>query len=89
MAAVRPVLGPGSSFLDLRGESRALRVSWHHEAGAAVLSVWRDNVCTATVRLAPDQVAGLVEALAAGLTEELGEGRLNGRSGSIGMSDAV
>ena len=71
MESVRPVLGAGSALVDARGGGRALRVTWHHEAGVAVLSVWRDNLCTATVRLAPDQVAGLIEALAAGLTDEL------------------
>ena len=31
----------GRVFLDARGGDRALRVSWHHEAGVVVLSLWR------------------------------------------------
>lgn len=59
---------------DTRGDGRALRATWHAEAGVLVLSVWRGNVCTATVRLAPDQAHGLVEALADGLPDEPGSG---------------
>ena len=54
---------------DLRGEGRALRATWHHEAGCVVLSVWRGNVCTATVRLDPDDVPDLVDVLVRGLAE--------------------
>ncbi|MEX0427866.1 hypothetical protein AB3X52_09560 [Nocardioides sp. DS6] len=67
MCSLRPTPAVGSVFLDARGDGRALRVSWHSEAGVVVLSVWRDNVCTATVRLPPEDVVGLIETLAAGL----------------------
>jgi hypothetical protein len=62
---------PGRSGVvaDVRGEGRALRVTWHHEAGCAVLSVWRGNVCTATVRLDPEDVPALVDVLVGGLAE--------------------
>ncbi|MDH2415416.1 hypothetical protein [Nocardioides sp. CER19] len=66
--SARVVLG------DTRGDGRALRATWHAEAGVLVLSVWKGNVCTATVRLAPDQVHGLLEALADGLPGEPGSG---------------
>ncbi len=34
-----------------------------------VLSVWRGNVCTATVRVDLDDVPGLVDVLVSGLAE--------------------
>ena len=39
-----------------RGSDRALRVSWHHESGVVVLSLWRENVCAGSFRLAVDEV---------------------------------
>ena len=54
----------GSIFLDARGDDRALRVSWHHEADLVVLSLWRDNVCAASFRLAVDEVPDLIDMLA-------------------------
>ena len=67
MPAARPLPGTGSIFLDARGGDRALRVSWHHEAGVVVLSLWRDNVCAGSFRLAVDEVPDLIDALRAGL----------------------
>ena len=67
MPSARSIPATGAVLLDARGEGRALRVTWHSEARIVVLSVWKDNVCTATVRLHPDQAASLIEALAAGL----------------------
>jgi hypothetical protein len=43
---------------------RTLRVSGHPESGRVVLSIWQDNVCRATVRLAPEDVPDLVAMLA-------------------------
>ena len=65
------VTGAGRSVVvpDVRGEGRALRTTWHHEAGVVVLSVWRRNVCVGTVRLDPDDVPTLVETLTSGLAE--------------------
>jgi hypothetical protein len=63
----RRVPSTGSVFLDTRADGHALRATWHPEAGIVVLSIWKDNVCTATVRLPPDEVVGLIETLAAGL----------------------
>lgn len=63
MVAVRPLPRTGSVLFDARGDERALRVSWHEEADVVVLSLWRDNVCTATFRLAGDQVPDLIDAL--------------------------
>ncbi len=59
----------GEVFLDARGDRRALRVSWHRDAGVVVLSLWREGVCAGTFRLAIDEVPSLVELLRAGLDE--------------------
>lgn len=63
MTAVRPLPRTGSIFLDARGDERALRVSWHDEADLVVVSLWRDNVCTGTFRLAGADVPDLVDTL--------------------------
>jgi len=69
MALARPLPATGSIFFDARGDDRALRVSWHHDADLVVVSLWRENVCTGSFRLAaddvPDLVATLVDALRA------------------------
>jgi len=67
MPAARPLPQSGSIFIDPRGSERALRVSWHHEAGLVVLSLWRDNVCSGSFRLAVDDVPEMIDALRAGL----------------------
>ena len=56
-------------FIDARGGDRALRVSWHHEAGLVVLSLWRDNVCAGSFRLSVDEVPDLIEMLRTGLDQ--------------------
>ena len=62
-------LGAGAFVLsfDARGSDRALRVSWHSEADLVVLSMWRDNVCSASFRLSIEEVPELVAMLRAGL----------------------
>ena len=67
MNAARPLPAVGSVFFDARGDDRALRVSWHPEADLVVLSVWRDNVCAASFRLAVEEVPELIELLRTGL----------------------
>ena len=67
MPAVRPLPETGSIFLDARGGDRALRVSWHPEAGLVVLSLWRDNVCAGSFRLAAADVPELIDVLRTGL----------------------
>ena len=57
----------GSVYIDARGDERGLRVSWHAEADVVVLSLWRENVCTATFRLAVEDVPDLISTLTAGL----------------------
>jgi hypothetical protein len=57
----------GEVFLDKRGSHRTLRLSWHHERGIVVLSLWRGGLCTGTFRLAVEEVPELIEALRRGL----------------------
>ena len=67
MAKGAPVPAAASVFLDARGADRALRLSWHTEADLVVLSMWRDNVCVGSFRLAIDEVPDLIGFLSAGL----------------------
>lgn len=69
MATVRPLPATGSVLVDARGGDRSLRVSWHHEAQVVVLSLWRDDVCTGSFRLAIDEVPEVIAMLRAGLDE--------------------
>ncbi len=69
MSKARPLPETGSIHLDARGGDRALRVSWHQEAGLVVLSLWRDNVCTGSFRLAVDEVPEVIAVLRAGLDQ--------------------
>ena len=64
MPTARPLPETGSIFLDARGDDRALRVSWHPSPGLVVLSLWRENVCAGSFRLAVDEVPDLIEAAA-------------------------
>lgn len=59
----------GAVFLDPRGQDRSLRVTWHHEAQLVVLSLWRDNVCAGTFRLAADEAPDLIAQLRRGLDD--------------------
>ena len=72
MPAARPLPAAGSIFLDARGGDRALRVTWHHESGLVVLSLWRDNVCAGSFRLGVDEVPDLIDAAARGLDQAYG-----------------
>jgi hypothetical protein len=67
MATARPLPAAGEIFLDARGGDRALRVSWHHESDLVVLSLWRENVCAGSFRLAVDEVPALIDLLRSGL----------------------
>ena len=86
MPAVRPLPETGSIFLDARGGDRALRVSWHQESGLVVLSLWRENVCAGSFRLAIDEVPGLIDMLRAGLVRSYEDAR--DRLGVVGSESA-
>ncbi|MBX9246665.1 hypothetical protein ICW40_17890 [Actinotalea ferrariae] len=61
---------PGATALpDVRGEHRALQVTWHEHDGVFVMSTWRLGQCVASVRLAPAEAAALVAVLADGLAQ--------------------
>jgi hypothetical protein len=59
----------GEVFLDTRGQGRALRLTWHHEADLVVLSLWRDRFCAGTFRLSRSDVNDFVDALIEGLRD--------------------
>ena len=67
MQSPAPLPTTGEVFLDARGGDRALRVTWHGEAGVVVLSLWRDRTCAGSFRLDAGDVPGLVEVLREGL----------------------
>jgi hypothetical protein len=67
MAGVAPLPVNGAVCLDQRDAGRALRVTWHPELDAAVVSIWRDDVCVATAHVASGDVPALVHALVNGL----------------------
>jgi hypothetical protein len=65
--ATSPLPSTGEVFLDSRGGARALRVSWHPEAGLVVLSFWRGGTCAGSFRLPVEDVPDLIAALRAGV----------------------
>ena len=67
MRAASHLPAAGEVFLDARSDSRALRVSWHTEAGVVVLSLWREQTCAGSFRLSIDEVPDLIDVLRAGL----------------------
>lgn len=73
MSPVRPLPRTGEVFLDERTDARALRVTWHSEAGVVVLSIWRGNLCAATFQLAIEEVPDLIDVLRAGLDASYGD----------------
>ena len=75
MNPVTPLPAAGDVLLDARGPGRALRVSWHDEAGVVVLSVWSGDTCTATFRLPVEDVPQLVNVLCSGLARSYDQRR--------------
>ena len=67
-------------FLDGRGDDRALRMSWHSEADLVVLSMWRDNVCVGSFRLAADEVPAMIAFLSSGLAATYADHRADHRA---------
>jgi hypothetical protein len=56
---------------DLRRDGMFLRVTWHSEHSAFVVSHWDRDVCVAATRIAARDVADLVALLANGLADGL------------------
>ena len=68
--AVTPAPTAGAVFLGRDVQGRALRVSSHPELGLVVLSIWQDERCVATFRLAEHEVPGLVHVLTESLVRQ-------------------
>ncbi|MFR9775606.1 hypothetical protein ACL02O_06055 [Micromonospora sp. MS34] len=56
MGEVRPMPSFGDLFTDLRGEDRTMRVSFHPDRGAVVLSLWSGTICRGSFRMPLDDV---------------------------------
>ncbi|MFG3712875.1 hypothetical protein [Micromonospora sp. NPDC047730] len=63
MGEVLPMPSFGDLFTDLRGSDRTMRVSWHPERGAVVLSLWSGAVCRGSFRLAAADLPRLLSLL--------------------------
>jgi hypothetical protein len=67
-------LAPGrASFCDARTPLRRMQATHHPDQRVVVVSLWHENVCTATFRLpvtdAPELIGVLVDALATAATD--------------------
>ena len=65
---ISPLPRRGSTLLGRDAAGRRLRVSSHPDAGRVVLSIWQDDVCRATLRLAEEDVPELLKMLSSSLT---------------------
>jgi len=66
---ISPLPRRGSTLLGRDAAGRRLRVSSHPDAGRVVLSIWQDDVCRATLRLAEEDVPALVKMLSSSLVQ--------------------
>ncbi|WP_281897385.1 hypothetical protein [Micromonospora humidisoli] len=64
MGEVLPMPSFGDLFTDVRGDERTMRVSYHPERGAVVLSLWSGTTCRGSFRMAVDDVSRLRAVLA-------------------------
>lgn len=85
MGEVTPLPTNGVVLFDQRDGGRSLRLSWHPELTTFVLSIWRDDVCTATFHLPLADVGVLMHSLTDVLTREV-EGLPAVRSASGGAA---
>jgi hypothetical protein len=53
----------GDVFADVRGGNRTMRVSFHGDQGAIVVSLWAGAVCRGSFRMAVDDVSRLMSTL--------------------------
>lgn len=70
MASIHALPADGDVFLDARDQGRAMRLSWHGDAGVVVLSLWRGATCVATFQLEREHVGDLIDALGRGSADE-------------------
>ena len=61
--AEAPLPRLGEVFFDVRGSSRSMRLSWYTDTGIPVFSIWQGGTCTATFRLATEEVPRLAGTL--------------------------
>ena len=66
---ISPIPRLGSTLLGRDKAGRRLRVSSHPDAGRVVLSIWQDDICRATLRLAEQDVPELVRMLSSSLVQ--------------------
>jgi hypothetical protein len=66
---ISPIPRRGGTLLGRDASGRRLRVSSHPEAGRVVLSIWQDDVCRGTLRLAEEDVPELVRMLSSSLIQ--------------------
>ena len=66
---ISPLPRQGSTLLGRDTAGRRLRVSSHPDAGRVVLSIWQDDICRATLRLAEEDVPELVKMLSSSLIQ--------------------
>ena len=71
MEQVTPLPPRGAAFGDARDGGRGLRLSWHHELGCVVLSTWQHDRCVSTARIPTADVPRLIQALVAGLANQV------------------
>ncbi len=69
MGEVLPFPPHGDVFVGRDVPDKALRLSWHPGSNRLVLSLWRTDTCTGTVRLTVADASRLIASLAEGLAE--------------------
>lgn len=70
---ISPLPRRGSTLLGRDTAGSRLRVSSHPDAGRVVLSIWQDDICRATLRLAEEDVPELVKMLSSTLIQPRAE----------------
>jgi hypothetical protein len=63
MGEIRPMPRLGDVFLDIRGDDRTMRVSYHAEEGVLVVSLWLGPLCRGSFRMSAGDVERLVATL--------------------------
>ncbi|RSM41506.1 hypothetical protein DMB66_55880 [Actinoplanes sp. ATCC 53533] len=63
MGEVLPMPTVGDVFLDVRGDDRTMRVSYHQDREVVVVSLWAGAACRGSFRLAADDAGRLVAFL--------------------------
>ena len=56
-------LSRATALPDVRGEHRALEVTWHEQDDVVVVSVWRSGRGAGSIHLSPADAATLISAL--------------------------